>query len=229
MNNEIGEGEIEMEIERINDDTVKFFLSYVDIEERGFTREEVWNNREKSEELFWEMMDEINEQSDFAVEGPLWIQVHSKNDGIEVTVTRAVADNDHMGNSSMYNEGLSNVFKDEDDDGFENIEDLLKNSIEKENKWIENTFVFKDFEDVIQTASRMHQFEAHTSLYAYKSKYYLYVSYDVEEMTNQDKTNMFSVLSEFAKPTDETIHVLEEYGTIVFESDVFAQVEKYFQ
>ena len=31
-----------MEIERINENTVKFFLSYIDIEERGFTREEVW-------------------------------------------------------------------------------------------------------------------------------------------------------------------------------------------
>lgn len=217
-----------MEIERINDDTVKFFLSYVDIEERGFTREEVWNNREKSEELFWEMMDEINEQSDFAVEGPLWIQVHSKNDGIEVTVTRANADNDHIGNSAMYNEGLSNVFDEDDDDTFENIEDLLKNSLEKEKKWNENTFIFNEFEDVIQTASRMQHFEAQTSLYAYEGKYYLYVAYDIDEMTNQDKTNMFSVLTEFAMPTDETIHILQEYGTIVFESDVFSQVTKYF-
>ena len=56
-----------MEIERINENTVKFFLSYKDIEDRGFTREAVWYNRDKSEELFWEMMDEINEQSEFEV------------------------------------------------------------------------------------------------------------------------------------------------------------------
>src|SRR3954451_12458944 len=78
-----------MEIERINENTVKFFLSYIDIEERGFTREEVWYNRDKSEELFWEMMDEINDETEFEVEGPLWIQVHAMNNGIEVTVTRA--------------------------------------------------------------------------------------------------------------------------------------------
>lgn len=218
-----------MEIERINDDTVKFYLSYMDIEERGFTREEVWNNRERSEELFWEMMDEINEQSDFAVEGPLWIQVHSKDDGIEVTVTRAVTDPDQMGsNSSMFNNGINNVFNDSED-AFENIEDLLKNSLEQENKWTENTFVFREFEDVIQTASRMQHFDTHTSLYAYKSKYYLYVAYDIEEMTNLDKANMFSVLTEFATPADETIHILKEYGTVVFEGDVFEQVEKYFK
>ena len=34
-------------------------------------------------------MDEINEEAEFEVEGPLWIQVHAMNNGIEVTVTRA--------------------------------------------------------------------------------------------------------------------------------------------
>ena len=83
-----------MEIERINENTVKFFLSYMDIEERGFTREEVWYNRDKSEELFWEMMDEINDEAEFEVEGPLWIQVHAMSGGIEVTVTRAQVSED---------------------------------------------------------------------------------------------------------------------------------------
>lgn len=212
-----------MEIERINDDTVKFFLSYVDIEERGFTREEIWNNRERSEELFWEMMDEINEQSDFAVEGPLWIQVHSKNDGIEVTVTKAVAENEQMLNAPMYN-----VFKEQADGTFESIEDLLRNSLDTDGEWAENTFMFNEFEDVIQIASRMHHFEAKTSLYVHENQYYLHVVYDTELMTNEDKTNMFSVLSEFAHPAEITIHMLEEYGKIIFQTDVFAQIEKYF-
>lgn len=40
-----------MEIERINEHTVKFYISYGDIEDRGFDREEIWYNRERSEEL----------------------------------------------------------------------------------------------------------------------------------------------------------------------------------
>ena len=40
------------------------------------------------------MMDEINDETEFEVEGPLWIQVHAMNNGIEVTVTRAqISDN----------------------------------------------------------------------------------------------------------------------------------------
>lgn len=57
-----------MEIERINEHTVKFYISYGDIEDRGFDREEIWYNRERSEELFWEVMDEVHEEEEFAVE-----------------------------------------------------------------------------------------------------------------------------------------------------------------
>jgi negative regulator of genetic competence, sporulation and motility len=34
------------------------------------------------------MMDEINEEEDFVVEGPLWIQVHAFEKGVEVTISR---------------------------------------------------------------------------------------------------------------------------------------------
>ena len=78
-----------MEIERINDDTVKFYISYIDIEERGFDREEIWYSRERSEELFWEMMDEVHQEEEFMIEGPLWIQVQALEKGLEVLVTKA--------------------------------------------------------------------------------------------------------------------------------------------
>lgn len=41
-----------MEIERINENTLKFFISYVDVEERGFDREEIWYSREKVSNYF---------------------------------------------------------------------------------------------------------------------------------------------------------------------------------
>ena len=74
-----------MRIERVDDTTVKLFITYSDIEARGFSREDLWSNRKRGEEFFWSMMDEINEEEDFVVEGPLWIQVHAFEKGVEVT------------------------------------------------------------------------------------------------------------------------------------------------
>ncbi|HEI3038429.1 TPA: adaptor protein MecA, partial [Staphylococcus aureus] len=46
-----------MRIERVDDTTVKLFITYSDIEARGFSREDLWTNRKRGEEFFWSMMD----------------------------------------------------------------------------------------------------------------------------------------------------------------------------
>lgn len=40
-----------MRIERIDDMTVKLFITYTDIEARGFKREDLWTNRKRGEEF----------------------------------------------------------------------------------------------------------------------------------------------------------------------------------
>ncbi len=40
-----------MRIERVDDTTVKLFITYSDIEARGFKREDLWTNRKRGEIL----------------------------------------------------------------------------------------------------------------------------------------------------------------------------------
>ncbi|CAM3098905.1 adaptor protein MecA [Filibacter tadaridae] len=217
-----------MEIERINENTVKFFLSYIDIEERGFTREEVWYNRDKSEELFWEMMDEVNDEAEFEVEGPLWIQVHAMSGGIEVTVTRAQL--------SPEGDPLDSPFGPEDtkrmfqpsSSVFEDDETSMQETDEKTFEWLENMFVFPEFDDLIALASRVMGYEVGTSLHSYEGKYYLHMTFNPELMDDSRKTDLFSVLSEYGTPSNMTIHRIEEYGTVIMDSDVFTNVQYYF-
>lgn len=216
-----------MEIERINENTVKFFLSYIDIEERGFTREEVWYNREKSEELFWDMMDEINEESEFEVEGPLWIQVHAMNNGIEVTVTRAQPNDGQLPEGTFEQHDARRMFQQPSDD-FPNVGDIIPAPTDQTVARTEDMFIIKDFEDLIRIASRLTNYTAKTSLYSYDNKFYLHVVYDEALMDDEQRTNMFYVMTEFGKPSTVTTHILEEYGNVVIEADVFNEIQKYF-
>jgi len=216
-----------MEIERINDNTVKFYLSYIDIEERGFTREEVWYNRDKSEELFWEMMDEINDETEFEVEGPLWIQVHAMNNGIEVTVTRAqVSENDE----SDVQFGLDDSRKpfEPDPSMFANSEQLMKELNDEPVVWTSDMFVFEEFENIISLSKIIPPYAIESSLYSFENKFYLYVVYDESKMDDDDKSDFCSLISEYSSLSQVTIHRLEEYGKVIMESDVFATVNKYF-
>ena len=44
---------------------MKFYISYLDIENLGYEREEIWYDRERSEQLFWQMMEEDQLQRRF--------------------------------------------------------------------------------------------------------------------------------------------------------------------
>ena len=78
-----------MDIERINENTLKLFITYSDIEDRGYSREEIWYNRSKGEELFWDVIGEVNTDDYFDLDGPIWTHINASEQGLEVIVTRA--------------------------------------------------------------------------------------------------------------------------------------------
>lgn len=221
-----------MEIERINENTIKFYISYRDIEERGFARDEIWHDRERSEQLFWNMMEEVNHKEDFVVEGPLWIQVHALEKGLEVVVTKSKLPN----NIQDYQLPI-------DSDGLglpvnEKIEELLENKFGKdatpttpEKKTFSIIFRFNEFEDVIQLS---HSFEydenynMNETLYYYEDDYYMLIDFVDEALEEQEQDDFVSRVLEFATESNVSLHLLEEYGKTIFEEDVLNQVTAYF-
>lgn len=222
-----------MEIERINENTVKFYISYLDIEDLGFEREEIWYDRERSEQLFWQMMDEVNyKEEDFNIDGPLWIQVQALEKGLEIIVTKAKLNS----NGELQTEGM---FDGEFEDKLENfLEDKFgKNVGEKEE--LDEGFMeegmwiiadFNNFEDAIQLS---HYFQDDTdsteeTLYFYKDKYYLYLEFSADLLDDHLQEDLISQVLEFANDSDMSIHILEEYGKKIFEYNAFEQIRSYF-
>lgn len=224
-----------MEIERINENTIKFYISYVDIEERGFARDEIWHDRERSEQLFWKMMEEVNHKEDFVVEGPLWIQVHALEKGLEVVVTKSQLPK----NSENYQLPMDS--EDIEVPVNEKIESLLENKFGKENSDSvkkdedENSFSvivrFNHFEDVIQLSHTFDYDEIHNMnevLYHYEDNYYLLMDFADKTFEEDEQDNIVSRILEYATESNLSVHLLEEYGKIIFDEDVLKQVTAYF-
>jgi adapter protein MecA 1/2 len=222
-----------MEIERINENTVKFYISYGDIEDRGFDREEIWYNRERSEELFWEMMDEVHQEEDFGIEGPLWIQVQALDKGLEVLVTRAQVSKDGQRfELPIPEDKLKELPVDE------RIEELLDQHFQIKQDQDEDTEValdfslkFSDFEDAISLSQRLKDMPVDhldTKLLAFENNYYLYVKFSEEHFSEEEIDDMLSILLEYTDESRMTVHRLEEYGTIVIEQNVFETLSAYF-
>lgn len=221
-----------MEIERINENTVKFYITYRDIEDRGFDREEIWYNRERSEELFWEMMDEIHHREEFSVEGPLWIQVQALEKGLEVLVTKAQLSKDGQKLELPISEE-----KQIDLPVDEKIEALLDqqfNSDKSEEEYtldeemLQFVISFNDFEDVISLAHRFVPEGMFNQLYHFEGKYYLYVGFEDDRFTDDQQDDLLSQLLEYGFETQVSIHRIQEYGQEVMDENALQQIRKYF-
>ncbi|TWT27987.1 adaptor protein MecA [Planomicrobium sp. CPCC 101110] len=217
-----------MEIERINDNTVKFYISYLDVEERGFSRDEIWFNRDKSEELFWEMMDEVNEEADFVMEGPLWIQVQAMDKGLEVTVTKAQLTKD--GQKLDLPDDIDDRRKmfSSDDAAAPEFDEFEPVFDEPDFKKLEYTFVFSEVDELLPIARRLMYVPIETALYHFENKYYLYASFDEILHSDDDVKNNISVFTEYLQTSPVTIHRLEEYGKEIFKEDALSNVLHYF-
>jgi adapter protein MecA 1/2 len=90
---------------------------------------------------------------------------------------------------------------------------------------------FADFEDLIQLSHFMkHDYEIQDeTLYHYQNDYYLYVEFGADVLEDEDiQDNLMSKILEYAKSSDISLHVLEEYGKKIVEENTFAEIIKYF-
>jgi len=226
-------GEVMVEIERINENTVKFYISYGDIEERGFDREEIWYNRERSEELFWEMMDEVHGEEEFVVEGPLWIQVQALEKGLEVLVTKAQLSKDGqkfelpLPSDKMKDIPVDEKIEELLDQHF-NPQHLEEEEILLEEETLEFLLVFKDFEDIIMLSSRPGLDDLVTKLYHFEGRYYLYTEFPEDVFEEDQIDDILSILLEYGYETQITIHRVQEYGKEIISENVFAELRKHF-
>ncbi|TDM12455.1 adaptor protein MecA [Macrococcus lamae] len=227
-----------MRIERINDVTIKFYLTYTDLEERGFKQDDLWTNRKKGEEFFWSMMEEVNQEEEFVIEGPLWIQVHAFDKGIEFVVTKS------------RNDEFMHMPEEESDDRLEyQVNEFLNKAIENDHDltnlltgdettvnqqslvFTDDILVqFNDLETVIQF-SHSHEF-AHVDfedlLYMYEGRYYYYVQFD-KQMSVDVIDGYVAHIFEYADQTKMNHALLEEYGKVVMSHNVRNQVKRYFK
>ncbi|PKE36638.1 adaptor protein MecA [Macrococcoides caseolyticum] len=219
-----------MRIERVNESTLKFYLTYTDIEARGFKRDDLWTSRKKGEEFFWSVMEEVNQEEDFFFDGPLWIQVHAFDKGIEVVVTKSKNDDLQLpeDDSDLNIDEKVNDFINNSMHSDSELRDLLMRASEEST---EQFFIvhFDDLEDVIQFSYHNYEdVDIEDLLYMYEGKYYYYVEFD-NHMSEDAIHSYIAHLLEYANETQISHEQLDEYGKIVMSHNVKRQVKQYFK
>lgn len=218
-----------MNIERINDNTIKLFLTNRDIEARGYDSTTVWLNPAKSDQLFMEVLQEADEREYLEAEGLMWAYVRNLDGGVEIVVTRSDA-------MKEIEKMFSTMFEDSTDlddvmgDLMDNSEGMPFEFEETESAEVfydaALTYAFKDIDDIVPLAHRLIVENIKTSLYTIEGSYYLAI--DINEMAPKDIANIDAKVSEYLAKSPVTIHYLDEYGKLIMENNCFDTIVSHF-
>lgn len=193
-----------MRLERLTANKIKIFLTSDDLFDRGLSKEDIWKDSIKWNQLFHDMLEEASEEFDVDIQGSVAVEVFSlQAQGMILIIT------------------VDEVIEDEEIlyDGFiemqvrvEGFEDLL--------------YEFEEFEDVIGLSKRLSTVGIYGgSLYAMHNRYYLLM--DNLEADNNIKAAC--VLSEFGNASILSPHILAEYGKRIIDNKAVETILRFFK
>ncbi|MFD3446134.1 genetic competence negative regulator [Microbacteriaceae bacterium 4G12] len=194
-----------MRLERLNYNKIKIFLTFDDLMERGLTKEDLWQNAPKVQQLFRDMMQEANKELGFEADGPIAVEVFSlQAQGMVVIVTK---EHQHIDAEEDFHDDFieMQVTLDESDD-------IL--------------YEFASFEDLISLAGRLYPLNmTGGKLYSFQNRFYLLLE---EDTTSISKENLIAILAEYGNSATITIYRLMEYGKELMKEQAIEQVYRHF-
>src|SRR5690554_7660386 len=77
-----------MEIEHINDDTIRIVIENTDLEERGITFLDLLGNQKQIEKFFYSILEEVDIDEEFQESEAVTFQVMPNNNGLELFISK---------------------------------------------------------------------------------------------------------------------------------------------
>ena len=193
-----------MRLERLTANKIKIFLTSDDLFDRGLSKEDIWKDSIKWNQLFHDMLEEASEEFDVDIQGSVAVEVFSlQAQGMVLIIT------------------VDEVIEDEEIlyDGFiemqvrvEGFEDLL--------------YEFDEFEDIIGLTKRLSTLDIYGgSLYVLNNRYYLIM----ENLESEKNIKAACVLSEFGNASILSPYVLAEYGKRIIDNKAVETIIQFFK
>ncbi|MGG5325421.1 adapter protein MecA 1/2 [Enterococcus pernyi] len=216
-----------MEMEHINENTIRVMIGHDDLEERGVSFLDLLGNHREIENFFYSILEEVDIEEEFQSSEAVTFQVLPKGDGLELFISKNMPDeeigqnNESTLNSADVSEFLQGQMLANEEEG-----DLTESTTASKQRAI---FVFNDFEQVIQLANDVQLESAWTDLYQLEERYYLVVHFWMENLNQTDVENQYARILEFAEKSTRTAEALNEYGQQLMERNALERVKFYFE
>ncbi|MBD9898560.1 adaptor protein MecA [Enterococcus faecium] len=216
-----------MEMEHINENTIRVLIGHEDLEERGVSFLDLLGNHKEIENFFYSILEEVDIEEEFRGSEAVTFQVLPKGDGLELFISKNLPDEEisQSEDSTVDSEDVSDFLR-QQIIGSDPEEELSGSALKEQER--QATFAFEDFEQVIQLATDVELESAWTDLYLFEERYYLVVHFWMENLNQADVENQIARILEFAEKSDRTPETLNEYGKCLMARNAIERTKFYF-
>ena len=200
-----------MEMEHINENTIRVIIENEDLAERGITFLDLLGNHREIESFFYSILEEVDIEDEFKSSEAVTFQVLPKNDGLELFISKNLTPEDlnKMNNSTEF-----------ETSDFDQLirQQILANSesLEEDGKVSRlRVFQLNSFEDMIE-------------LYLLDGTYYLQVYFDPEVFGEFGLSDVIAEILEYAQDSAVSTEMLEEYGKLLMHRDAIEITRAHF-
>ena len=216
-----------MEMENINENTIRVLIENSDLEERGITFLDLLGNQKQIENFFYSILEEVDVDDQFHETDAITFQVLPNGNGLELFISKGHGDDldSFEGEDSALEHVVDYMKKQSQQYDKDKELDLDENNLGP----LEIMLKFTDFEHFIQVSKRFFLEKGSSTLYSYKDAYYLSVVFFIDEMTETNLENEIAIALEFAEESDIATEVLGEYGKILMKGNALETARYYFK
>lgn len=221
-----------MEMEHINENTIRVLIESTDLEERGITFLDLLGNHKQIEDFFYSILEEVDVDEKFHESDAITFQVLPSGNGLELFISKGGPLSEDIDFSSTSGNFEANEFSKlikkqlMDDDEEKEEENFLDDSSKPTQEVV---LRFNEFEDMISLSKQLYLESATSKLYWYKNSYFLYMIFFIEETTERSVEDQITVALEFTQRTPITQGILMEHGRVIMENNALELSRFYFK
>ncbi|CAK1242384.1 Negative regulator MecA of genetic competence [Fructobacillus cardui] len=228
-----------MEMERINDNTIRVMIENEDLQDRGTSVRDLLSDRNKIESFFYNILSEIDTEEDFVDNDKVSFQVLPNQNGLELFISR-------LDDQDALNDLLANIVGERSDDDTdvvnqEAIDDVSfeqkmalmahddeKNAVKKSVDGRIDVVELADFDLLLSLSDRLETFTGDNSAYFYKGHYYLVLDSTKMSLTAAEYNTLSATIVEFGRYAKLNEAVLSEHGKALFENQAVQSLNQLF-
>ncbi|MTV82933.1 adaptor protein MecA [Secundilactobacillus folii] len=235
-----------MEMERINENTIRVLIGNDDLTQRGITVLDLLGNHKQIESFFYSILEEVDVDHQFQETDAVTFQVLPNRNGLELFISKGGADDGAMtGENDSDSPDIEMVNEDDvpdflkrqlmqtdssaDESKNQPAADNNQSSVTKSSPLHTQVLKLHSFDDMISIAHALKLSDVASNLYHYKNDYYLELIFRVNEASPGSIKDELAVAYEYAEKTKITADVLDEHGKKIMAQTALELTRRYFK